>query len=89
MESLHGLLVNFAKETEDKGKEKENFNGQTEDYIRESGKLESSMDFPLKPCRIQNRDFCMVQMDCQIRQMKIQQRVAFISEYWKAVCQTV
>ena len=72
MQSLHGLMVNFAKEIllEDKQKEKENLNGQMEEYIRKSGKLESSMDFLLRPCRILNRDFCMVQMDCQIRQIK-------------------
>ena len=62
----------FSKEIllEDKENGKENLNGLTEEYIRESGKLESSMDFRLRPCRILNRDFCIVQMDCQIRQMK-------------------
>ena len=33
-------------------------------------KLESSMDFSLRPYRILNKDFCMVQMDYQTRQMK-------------------
>ena len=91
IQSLHGMIVNFEKEVllEEKEKEKENLNGQTEEYKRESGKLESSMDFPLRPCRIQYRDFCIVQKDCQIRQKKIKQRVAFMPEYWKTVCQTV
>ena len=73
MESLHGLMVDFTKKIllEDKEKEKENLNVQTEGYVKESEKLESCMDFPLRPCRILNRDFCMVQMDCQIRRMKI------------------
>ena len=83
MESLHGLMVNFAKEIlfEDKEKEKDNLNGQTEEYIRESGKLERSMDFPLRPWRILNQDFCMVQIDCQIRQMNNPAEIAFMSEY--------
>ena len=61
MESLHGLMVDFTKEIllEDKEKEKENLNGQTGGYVKESEKLENSMDFPLRPCRILNRDFCM------------------------------
>ena len=62
MESLHGMMVDFTKEIllEDKEKEKENLNGQTGGYVKKSEKLENSKDFPLRPCRILNRDFCMV-----------------------------
>ena len=56
MESLHGLIVDFTKEIllEDKEKENENLNRQTGGYVKESDKLEKSMNFPLKPCRILN-----------------------------------
>ena len=37
IQSLHGLIVNFAKEV--LLEEKENLNGQTEEYIKKSGKL--------------------------------------------------
>ena len=51
--------------------------------IRESGKAWKQHGFPLLPCKFLNRDFCMIQMDCKIRQMKNLQRVAFLPEYRK------
>ena len=41
MENLYGLMVDFTKEIllEDKEKEKENSNGQTGGYVKESEKL--------------------------------------------------
>ena len=38
-------------------------NGPMAESIRESGYFKRSMDFPLRPCRILNRDFCMAQMN--------------------------
>ena len=72
MKSLYGLMIDFTKEIllEEKEKKKENLYGQMGGYVKESEKLENSMDFPLRPSRILNRYLCMVQMNCQIRQMK-------------------
>ena len=81
----------FYKEIllEDKEKEKESLNGQTGGYVKESENFERSMNFPLRPCRILNRDFCMVQMDCHTRQMKNPAEGSFHDWILKTACQTV